>query len=88
MFLGKVLRRKSQKAIVNNKGYYKKYVLTGERQKDKLMNKIHINVEESFQPQKIAIKCRNTKNDRWRDIYIREITEPNKEIIYTINGNG
>ena len=83
-----IAKSRCMATIVNRKGYYKEYVLTGERQKDKWMNKIHINVEESFQPQKIAIKCRDTENDPWRDIDIREITEPNKEMIYTINGNG
>ena len=74
--------------ITNKKGNYKKYVLNGERPGDKLMNKIHINVEESFQPTNITIHCRDSENHQWRNIDKREITGPNKEVLYTINGNG
>ena len=68
--------------VINHEGKIKKYVLKGERQNKKWMNKFHINVEEDFQPKTITIKCRG------ENIASREISRPSKKLIYTVNGNG
>ena len=74
--------------VMNNEGEKRKYVLKGERQggHESVMNKFHINVEESFNPKTINIQCKDS--GEWKNLDSREISKPRKNLVYMINGKG
>ena len=76
--------------IINNEGEKRKYVLKGERQGggQRVMNKFHINVEETFSPETITIQCKAYGEGEWKNLDSREISKPRKNLVYMINGNG
>ena len=88
---GNVFQQSSQKeldkspcvaTIINDEGEVKKYALKGVRTFNNEMNQFHINVEETFKPKTITLKCNGQTLDS------REISKPSKKLIYTVNGNG
>ena len=56
------------------------YALKGYRQEYGNMNKLHINVAESFEPQNISIECNGSS------LVQSEISGPTKALSYTVNG--
>ena len=66
--------------ITNESQESMKYALKGYRKQPGNMNKLHINVAESFNPNKITIHCNGEL------LAEREITSRNRQLTYTVNG--
>ena len=71
---------KCHATITNESQETLKYALKGNRKVWGNMNKFHINIAESFNPKKISIQCNGEL------LAERDITGPNKQLKYTVNG--
>ena len=68
--------------IINSKEASLYYELKASRQTENMMNTIHLNIEEAFDPKSISIHCNGEK------IAERSINGPTKQLFHTVNGQG